>query len=119
MSIRQSLPTEIRVSKDRRDVKFLWDDGQLLPISAELLRVMSTSAEVKGHNNAERRVIGGKRDVAIEAIDQVGNYAIKIQFSDGHHTGIYTWPYLRNLGEGFDNHLSNYLDSLEKSGLAR
>ena len=36
-------------------------------------------------------------ELVIEHVELVGNYAIKIAFSDGHATGIYTWEYLRSL----------------------
>jgi DUF971 family protein len=54
-------------------------------------------AEVQGHSAREKRMVTGKENVAIVAIEPVGNYAIKIVFDDGHDTGLFTWDYLRKL----------------------
>ena len=112
-------PTEIRLSKDKRHLKVGFEDGASYDISAELLRVMSPSAEVRGHSEAERKTVGGKRNVSIIAIDAVGNYAIRLSFDDMHSTGIYSWSYLAELGSGQDAYLKTYCDELEKKGLSR
>ena len=67
-------------------------------LSAELLRVTSPSAEVQGHSEAERKTVGGKRNVTILSVDPVGNYAVRLGFDDMHSTGIYSWAFLRDLG---------------------
>ena len=64
-----------------------------------MLRVRSPSAEVQGHSPSERKTVGGKRNVAIIGVAPVGNYAVRLDFDDMHRTGIYTWRYLRELGE--------------------
>lgn len=114
-----SWPTEIRLNpaKDRLFISF--DDGQAFELSAEFLRVHSPSAEVQGHSPEERKILGGKSGVIITAIDQTGHYAVRLTFSDGHSTGIFSWVYLRELGERREALWASYLDELEKRGLSR
>src|ERR687896_587205 len=89
------------------------------PSSAELLRVTSPSAEVQGHSEAERKTVGGKRNVTILSVDPVGNYAVRIGFDDMHATGIYSWAFLRDLGENAEQRFQDYLDDLQAKGLDR
>ncbi len=88
-------------------------------IPAELLRVMSPSAEVQGHSPAERKLVSGKRDVTIQKIEPVGNYAVRLVFSDGHDTGLFTWPYLYDLAQRKTEHWDGYLKEIEAAGLSR
>jgi len=87
--------------------------------TAELLRVMSPSAEVQGHSADQRVTVGGKRNVKIKELRPVGNYAIRIAFDDGHDTGLYTWTYLQQLGREKDKRWGQYLEELGKKGLGR
>ena len=80
-----------------RVLEVAFDDGEVIRLTAEKLRVESPSAEVQGHSPSQKRTVTGKENVAIAAIEPVGNYAIKIVFDDGHDTGLYTWAYLRKL----------------------
>ena len=112
-------PVEIRLAKDRRALHVTYDDGQVFGLSAELLRVTSPSAEVQGHSEAERKTVGGKRNVAILSVDPVGNYAVRIGFDDMHSTGIYSWAFLRDLGVNAERRLQDYLDDLQAKGLDR
>ena len=91
-------PTELRLAKDRRMLSIVFDDGAHFDLPAELLRVTSPSAEVQGHSAAERKTVGGKRNVQILSVDAVGNYAVRIGFDDMHSTGIYSWSFLHELG---------------------
>ena len=112
-------PVEIRLPKDRRTLRVAFDDGRTFDLSAELLRVTSPSAEVQGHSEAERKTVGGKRNVTILSVDPVGNYAIRIGFDDMHATGIYSWAFLRDLGENAGQRFQGYLDDLQAKGLDR
>ncbi|HEY8246626.1 MAG TPA: DUF971 domain-containing protein [Hyphomicrobium sp.] len=87
--------------------------------TAELLRVMSPSAEVQGHSADQRVTVGGKRNVKIKELRPVGNYAIRIAFNDGHDTGLFTWTYLQQLGREKDKRWGQYLEELSKKGLGR
>ena len=112
-------PSEIRVLDAGRTLRAAFDDGTAFLLSAELLRVRSPSAEVQGHSPADRKTIGGKRQVAIVAVAPVGNYAVRIDFDDLHTTGIYTWRYLRQLGETATESFDAYLAELAAKGLDR
>ena len=112
-------PVEVRLPKDRRALRIAFDDGRSFDLSAELLRVTSPSAEVQGHSEAERKTVGGKRNVTILSVDPVGNYAIRIGFDDMHATGIYSWAFLRDLGENAGRRFQDYLDDLQAKGLDR
>ena len=90
-------PTDITGSDEGRTLEIVYDDGVTVRISAERLRVESPSAEVQGHSPAEKRIVTGKQNVRITAIEPIGNYAIRLVFDDGHNTGLYTWDYLRKL----------------------
>lgn len=94
----QHWPEEVRLSKDKRTLNIRFDDGTIFALAAEYLRVESPSAEVQGHSPAEKKLVVGKEQVMILSLDPVGNYAVKLVFSDGHDTGIFTWDYLYRLG---------------------
>jgi DUF971 family protein len=83
-----------------RTLEVAFDNGEVIRLTAEKLRVESPSAEVQGHSPSQKRTVAGKENVAIIAIEAVGNYAIKIVFDDGHDTGLYSWDYLRKLAAG-------------------
>jgi DUF971 family protein len=112
-------PVEIRLPKDRRSLRVAFDDGRTFDLPAELLRVTSPSAEVQGHSEAERKTVGGKRNVTIISVDPVGNYAVRLGFDDMHSTGIYSWAFLRDLGVNAGQRFQEYLDDLQAKGLDR
>lgn len=112
-------PTEIRLAEGGRLLRIAFDDGAAFALSAELLRVRSPSAEVQGHTPSERKTVGGKRNVAILAVAPVGNYAVRLDFDDLHRTGIYTWRYLRELGETGPESFTAYVAELAAKGLDR
>lgn len=91
-------PNELRYRKTERELVLSWDDGSWT-LSAEFLRVHSPSAEVQGHDGRGGALPLHKQDVAITAIEPVGNYAVRIVFSDGHNTGLYSWETLRRFCE--------------------
>ncbi|HVV92784.1 MAG TPA: gamma-butyrobetaine hydroxylase-like domain-containing protein [Hyphomicrobiales bacterium] len=112
-------PEEIRVAKDRRSLAVAWDDGRRDAIPAELLRIESPSAEVQGHHEGQKTLVAGKRAVTIAAAEPVGAYAVRLVFSDGHSTGLYTWPILRRLGAEQDAMMAAYLAKLAAAGQSR
>jgi DUF971 family protein len=111
-------PEEIRLNRDKDRLTVTFPDASYT-LTAEMLRVTSPSAEVQGHSPSERVTLGGKRDVKITRIEPVGNYAVKLVFSDGHATGIYSWSYLRKLGREREDIWQQYLDELSEKGLSR
>lgn len=112
-------PTELKLSKDKRLLTVTFDDGSVFELPAEYLRVSSPSAEVRGHTAAERKTVYGKINVAIAAVEPVGNYAVQIVFDDGHDTGFYDWHYLYELGAGYDERWAAYLKEMEEKHLRR
>ncbi|MGE0153864.1 MAG: gamma-butyrobetaine hydroxylase-like domain-containing protein [Reyranellaceae bacterium] len=111
-------PAEIRVFKAAGRLEVDFADGGKFVYPAELLRVESPSAEVQGHG-AHKTIVAGRRYVKIAGIEEVGNYAIRILFDDGHDTGIYSWAYLHDLGQRQDQVWSDYLKALAQRGLSR
>ena len=112
-------PTELKVDNNRRVLTVAFDDGADYALTAELLRVMSPSAEVQGHSPEERVTVPGKKAVRILRIEPVGNYAARIVFDDGHNTGLFTWAYLRELGEKKEARWQDYLAELAAKRLTR
>ncbi|MEJ0098100.1 MAG: DUF971 domain-containing protein [Bauldia sp.] len=117
--IKTAWPTEIRLKKDRRVLAVTFDDGVAYDLPAEMLRVLSPSAEVQGHSPEQRVTVPGKKDVTIATLEPIGNYAVRLIFDDGHGTGLFTWAYLRTLGDEHDTRWAQYLAELEAKGLAR
>jgi DUF971 family protein len=112
-------PTELRLVDHGRLLKVSFDDGALFELPAEYLRVESPSAEVRGHAPSQRQVQSGKRHVAVTDIVPTGNYAVRLVFDDTHATGIYTFGYLRELGERQGPNWTAYLEELKTKGLSR
>ena len=109
--------TEIHYSKARRQLSITFEHGLKGELSAELLRVFSPSAEVRGHGQAVLQI--GKRDVTVADIKPVGHYAIQLIFSDGHDSGIYSWTYLAELIEQQEALWSDYVHRLDAAGASR
>lgn len=112
-------PLEIRLRKAEKTLEVAFEDGRRFSYPAELLRVESPSAEVQGHGASQKQIVSGRRHVGILAVEPVGNYAVRIRFDDLHDTGIFSWQYLRDLGENQDRIWAEYLANLEAKGLRR
>jgi len=112
-------PTEIRLKQAGKRLEVSFDTGETFEFDAEFLRVESPSAEVKGHGPGQEVTVAGKRQVAIQRLEEVGNYAVRPIFSDGHSTGLYSWSYLWKLGRERDRLWRSYLDRLAAQGLSR
>ena len=109
-----TIPDDINLNRQERTLELVYGNGERYTLSCEFLRVHSPSAEVRGHGNEVLQT--GKKFVNINAIEQVGNYAIKITFDDGHNTGLYSWDYLLELGRQQDTMWQIYLDKLAEAG---
>lgn len=112
-------PTEIKLHQKSRLLEIAFSDGRSFSLSFEFLRVLSPSAEVRGHGPGQEVLQTGKRNVDIVSLDPVGSYAVQPTFSDGHATGIYAWDYLYSLGEDHDRLWAEYLEKLAKAGASR
>jgi DUF971 family protein len=113
------LPTEIKLHQKSRILEIAFGNGERFELSCEFLRVFTPSAEARGHGPGQETLQVGKRDVGIERIEPVGNYAIKPVFSDGHDSGLYSWDMLYNLGKHHDELWQTYLDRLAATGSSR
>ncbi|MBO9124519.1 MULTISPECIES: gamma-butyrobetaine hydroxylase family protein [unclassified Rhizobium] len=112
-------PTELKVTKDRQQLVITFNNGESFTLSAEMLRVLSPSAEVQGHGPGQKVTVPGKRNVAIMSMTPTGNYAVRIGFDDMHDTGIFTWSYLRELGERGEELFAVYENELREKGMNR
>ena len=112
-------PEEIRLNKKKNQLDVKFDSGEQVTLSAELLRVESPSAEVQGHGSGQKTTPAGKQHILISTIEPVGNYAIRIRFSDGHDTGIFSWKLLHNYGLQKHDLMADYLSRLESAGISR
>lgn len=112
-------PTDIILHRASHKLEVAFDDGTRYQLPCEYLRVESPSAEVQGHSPNQRVWIVGKKDVNISAIVPIGNYAVTLRFNDGHDTGIYTWSYLKELGEEYEARWARYLAAIESKDLNR
>ncbi len=112
-------PREIRLLREERTLEIEFDDDKVFRYPAEYLRVESPSAEVMGHGPGQKQIIAERAEVGILEVEPVGHYAIRIKFDDLHDTGIYSWDYLRHLGENRDEIWDRYLQALEERGLTR
>jgi DUF971 family protein len=111
--------TELRLKKAGRVLEVDFADGLRAAFAAEQLRVESPSAEVQGHHPSERKLVAGKRHVAIIGIEPVGRYAVRLTFDDLHATGIFSWDFLHDLAREQGPRWDAYLAALAAAGLSR
>ena len=112
-------PTEIKLHQKSRELEIAFDDEKQFRLSCEYLRVYSPSAEVRGHGPGQEVLQVGKKNVDITAIEPVGTYAVKLVFSDGHDTGIYSWDYFYDLGVKHTAYWNDYLARMARAGSSR
>jgi DUF971 family protein len=112
-------PEELRLNPGSDLLTVRFDDGVVHSLEAEYLRVMTGSAEDRGHGAGPRPPVPGKRQVKIAAVNPVGRYAVRLVFDDGHDTGLYSWDLLRQLGDERERLWGEYIATLEKAGLSR
>jgi len=108
---------KLHYHQQRKLLDVIFNDGITAQFSAEFLRVLSPSAEVRGHGTP--RLVANKRDVRIQQMLPVGQYAVKLVFDDGHDSGIYSWSYLRQLHDNADNLWQDYLQRLAQANAVR
>lgn len=112
-------PQDITVHSQSRVLEVRFSDGAHFRIPFELMRVYSPSAEVQGHGAGQEVLQSGKRDVGLEALEPVGNYAVQPHFSDGHSSGIFSWDYLYFLGSQQEQLWQDYAARLQAAGRER
>ena len=112
-------PTAITVHQESRVLEIGFDDGKLFRIPFELMRVYSPSAEVQGHGPGQEVLQTGKRNVSVDSLEAIGNYAVQPTFSDGHSSGIFSWEYLHYLGTQQETLQQRYEERLAAAGKSR
>jgi len=113
------IPSSLVVHQQSKVLELGYPDGNVYKLPFELLRVLSPSAEVRGHGPGQETLQTGKRNVGIISIEPVGHYAIRPSFSDGHDSGLYSWEYLYELCLNQSELWQDYLDKLAAAGLDR
>lgn len=113
------IPTEIKLHQKSRILEISFNDGKTFQLPCEFLRVYSPSAEVRGHGPGQEILQTGKQDVTITHIEPIGQYAIQLNFSDGHNTGLYSWDLLYNYGLNQETMWQHYLQRLKEAGFSR
>ncbi len=112
-------PTGIRLRRKNALLELTYADGQVFELPAEFLRVYSPSADVKGHGKGQEVLQTGKRQVGLTGLESMGNYAIRLDFDDGHNSGIFSWDYLYQLATQQQSLWQDYLDRLATVGKSR
>lgn len=112
-------PESLHVHKKSAELEVLFSNEKPIRLSAEYLRVFSPSAETKGHGPGQEVLQYGKRAVQFLDLEFQGNYAVKISFSDGHNSGIYSWDYLIELATNFEQNWNDYLRRLAQEKRSR
>jgi DUF971 family protein len=115
----QNIPSSIVVHQQSKVIELGYENGETYRLPFELLRVLSPSAEVRGHGPGQETLQTGKRQVGIISLEPVGHYAVKPSFTDGHDSGLYSWEYLYELCLNQDKLWQEYLAKLAAAGLDR
>jgi len=112
-------PLSLTLHQESRVLEVAFSDGRSFRLPFELMRVYSPSAEVQGHGSGQEVLQTGKREVGINDVEMVGQYAVRPTFSDGHESGIFSWSYLYELGSQQQAYWDRYLARLEEAGIDR
>jgi DUF971 family protein len=113
------IPTNVVMHQQSKVLELSYENGNSYRLPFEFLRVLSPSAEVRGHGPGQETLQTGKRDIGINELEPVGHYAIRPMFSDGHDSGLFSWEYLFFLCENQDALWNDYLDKLKQAGASR
>lgn len=117
--MKPSIPQSLVVHQQSKVLELGYEDGGNYRLPFEFLRVMSPSAEVRGHGLGQEILQTGKRNVSILSVEPVGNYAIKPTFTDGHDSGLFSWDYLYELCSQQEDLWQDYLQKLTQAGVDR
>lgn len=113
------IPSEIKLHQKSRLLEIAYENGECYKLDFEYLRVFTPSAEARGHGPGQETLQTGKRNIDIERIEPVGSYAVRLVYSDGHDSGLYSWDLLYNLGKHHDELWQQYLNQIDAQGLSR
>jgi len=113
------IPSDIKIQKEKKQMTLIYQGQEPVSLSFEFLRVHSPSAEVRGHGIGQEVLQVGKKNVLIIQVEPSGNYGIKLEFDDGHNSGIYSWDYLYQCTQNHDKMWKRYLQKLEDNNQTR
>ena len=116
MTTPSEMPVEIKLRRGSARLDLRYADGTAYSLPWEYLRISSPSAEVRGHGPGQEVLQTGKQGVRLVRIEPVGHYALRLVFDDGHDSGLYTWRYLRELGEEQAQRWQDYVERLRAAG---
>ena len=119
MTLKGPWPVSLTLNRGEALLDIAYDNGDMHHLDAEYLRVMTPSAADRGHGAGPGRTVAGKRGIGISDVTPIGRYAVRLHFSDGHQTGLYTWEMLHRLGADHAALWADYLKRLEAEGLSR
>jgi DUF971 family protein len=91
------VPTKVKAPHGARQFEISWQDAVTSRIPHKVLRGYCPCAQCQGHQGTIRFVDGGNQE--LREISRVGSYALSLTWGDGHSGGIYTFAYLRKLGD--------------------
>ena len=114
-----TMPSKVKLHRGSNTLELQYADGSQYQLAAEYLRVYSPSAEVRGHGPGQEVLQWGKKQVALTDVQAAGKYALKLVFSDGHDSGLYSWGYLLELAQTEAEKWQDYLDRVANAGLDR
>ncbi len=111
-------PTDIILHRQSRTLEVVFDNGERFDLPWEYLRTFSPSKEVRARFGKDRILVLDKQDVVLEQVKPIGNYAVKLYFDDGHHSGLYDWRFLYELGVNQQRYWQDHLERVAalKSG---
>jgi DUF971 family protein len=115
--VKTLIPQKVQLRKLSQVLELHYPGESPYQLGFEFLRVHSPSAEVKGHGNPILQT--GKKGVQLLSVEASGNYALKLTFSDGHDSGLFSWDYLRELCLNKDALWQDYLKKIETQGATR
>jgi len=115
----QAIPKQIKIKMGSGCLELTYEGEHIYELSFEFLRVLSPSAEVRGHGEGNEVLQFGKKFVTIKQIEPAGNYAIKITFSDQHDSGLYSWPLLYQFCQEKEQLWQQYLEKLNAADQSR
>jgi len=101
--------TKVHYHSVSKNLDVYFDDDSKAVFSCEFLRVHSPSAEVQGHDSGPMKLVLNKQAVGIKNIVPVGHYALRLDFDDGHNSGLFSWRYFEKLQQQQDTLWSEYL----------
>ncbi len=94
-------PVKIKIV-DKKNLLIIWNDKDEELLELKMLRKLCPCATCLAERDKQGKMyipIFADNQITVKTITQIGKYAIQITWNDGHSTGIYEYPFLKNLSE--------------------